>query len=235
MIYFLHGTDTHKTRRKLHEVLDILKKKRPNAEVFKITAENWSESRLTELLSSQGLFDEKYIVILDGLLDKGESKDCIMGNLGEIQKSIHPFLIMERKIDVRNVEKVKKVSEKFFEFVTPPKDETGIFVITKPLVEKDKKGLWITYTKLLQDDVAPEEIHGVIFWQIKNMILASRSKDTKESGLTPFQYKIALSGGRQYKDEELIQMSNDLVEMTHKVRSGKGDLEIMLEKWILSL
>ena len=40
---------------------------------------------------------------------------------------------------------------------------------------------------------------------------------------------------RKYKQEEILKMSSDLVSMTHRVRSGKGDLEVMLEKWILGI
>jgi hypothetical protein len=57
----------------------------------------------------------------------------------------------------------------------------------------------------------------------------------KESGLSPYAYKNALSGGRKYKTEELLEMSSNLVNMTHKVRQGEGDLGVMLEKWVLCL
>jgi hypothetical protein len=30
-------------------------------------------------------------------------------------------------------------------------------------------------------------------------------------------------------------MSSDLVEMTHKVRNGDGEMEVMLEKWVLEI
>ena len=65
------------------------------------------------------------------------------------------------------------------------------------------------------------------------MIIAGRVRSQKESGLTPFSYSKALSGGRNYKTDELQKMSFGLIEMTHKVRQGEGQLEIMLEKWIL--
>ena len=58
MIYLIYGTDTHKTRKKLHELLDTALKKRPGAELFKITTENWSETQFDELLVSQGLFEQ---------------------------------------------------------------------------------------------------------------------------------------------------------------------------------
>ncbi|GAB5678033.1 hypothetical protein JMUB7499_26890 [Staphylococcus aureus] len=67
------------------------------------------------------------------------------------------------------------------------------------------------------------------------MILASKADSQKETGLTPYAYKNALTGSRKYKIEELVDMSGQLVDMTHRVRSGEGELEIMIEKWVLGL
>ena len=40
MFYFLHGEDKDKARKKAHELIDGLTKKRPNASFFKIDSEN---------------------------------------------------------------------------------------------------------------------------------------------------------------------------------------------------
>ena len=101
------------------------------------------------------------------------------------------------------------------------------------LESKDKKRLWISYVDLISKGAIAEEIHGILFWQVKNMILASRAESLSDTGLSPYVYKTSLTGSRKYKIEELKKMSGSLVEMTHKVRQGEGDLEIMLEKWIL--
>ena len=78
MIYFLHGTDTKNSRKKMHEILRGLLGKRPNSEVFKITSENWSSEQFDELLQAQGLFEKKYIIELDFLLGKKEIKEIIL-------------------------------------------------------------------------------------------------------------------------------------------------------------
>ena len=247
MIYLLYGTDTHKSRTKLHEMLEILSKKRPNSEIFKITSENWSEDKLLELFSSKGLFDQKYIVVLDNLFEKKEIKEFILEHMDEMKLSEHPFLILDGKVDTVSLKKIEKTAQKIQEFEKsenyPPshgyggvkKEYNAIFKITDGLLLKDKKKLWIDYTDLISQGVVAEEIHGLLFWQVKNMILAERSDSQNETGLTPFQYKNALTGSRKYKDSELVKMSGDLVEMTSRVRAGEGDLNIMLEKWILCL
>lgn len=238
MFYFLHGTDSHKSRAKLHDLLDLAKKKRPDAEVFKITSENWSESQLDELLVSQGLFSQKYTVVLDNLFEKKDIKDFLISRLERLKDSEQIFLFLENKVDGVSLKKIEKNSEKTQEFNLPvsnKKEGANIFSVADGLLTKDKKGLWISYLKMLKENYAPEELHGIFFWQIKNMLIASKVKSGSEAGLAPYVYSKALSGSRNYKTEDLENMSQVLVEMTDKVRNGEGDLNIMLEKWILKL
>jgi len=132
MIYFIHGTDTHKSRKKMHEVLQSLSAKRPNSEVFKITTENWSEEQFSELLESQGLFDKKYIVVLDSLFSNKEAKEVILDGLKKMQEVEHWFLILDGKVDTPTVKKIEKVSYKTQEFSEKEvkKESPIIFSIT---------------------------------------------------------------------------------------------------------
>lgn len=236
MIYFIHGTDTHKSRKKMHEILQGLSVKRPNSEVFKLTPENWSEVQFEELVQSLGLFEQKYIVVLDFLFSNKEAKEFILERLNRMQEVEHWFLILDGKVDAVTAKKIEKLSYKTQEFEKKEakKEAPIIFSITDKLLTRDKKGLWVSYLDLINQGIPAEEIHGVFFWAVKNMIIASKVGSQKESGLAPYSYSKALSGGRNYKEEELQEMSSGLVEMTHKVRQGEGELEILMEKWILS-
>jgi len=237
MIYFLHGTDTHRARAKLHELLNLAKKKRPDAEVFKITTENWNEVQFDELLVSQGLFEQKYTVVFDNLFEKKDVKEYVLDRLEGLKESEQIFLFLESKVDVASLKKIEKHSEKTQEFEKKSdlKPQLNVFAIADGLLEKDKKKLWVSFIDLLDKGGVPEEIHGILFWQVKNMILASRATSTGETGLSPFVYKNALRGSRNYKTEDLQRMSGELVDMTHRVRSGQGELGVMIEKWMLSI
>jgi len=236
MLYLLYGTDTNKSRSKLHELLDLAQKKRPDAELFRLHAENWSEGQLDELMQSHGLFESKYTVVLDGLLEKKESKSAMLDRLDALRDSDQIFLMIEGTVDAATLKKIEAFAKQVQESALPQnkKPSFNIFSITDKLVQKDKKGLWISYIDLLQKGAGPEEVHGILFWQVKNMLLASRA-DQKETGLSPFVYKNALSGARNFKEEELVSLSSRLVDITHRVRTGKGEMEVMLEKWILEL
>lgn len=236
MYYFLYGTDSHKSRQKLHDLLDLAKKKRSEAEVFKINTENWRDEQFDELLVSQGLFSQKYTTVLDNVFENKEIKSYVLDRLKEMKESEQIFLLLESSIDSVSLKKIEKYAEKVQEFEKKEvvKKDNSIFSIGDGLITKDKKKLWVTFIDFLNKGIAVEEIHGILFWQIKNMLIASKSGPS-ESGLNPYVYKNALTGSRQYKTDELGEMSESLVGMTHKVRQGEGDLEIFLEKWILSL
>ena len=237
MLYLIYGTDTHKARKKLHDLLSIAEKKRPGAELFKITSENWGEAQFEELLVSQGLFEQKYTVVLDNLFEKKDLKSYVLERVGDLGKSEQIFIMLESTVDAASLKKIEKEAKQVQEFskAEPRKPSFNIFSITDGLLQKDKKNLWIDYIEFLDKRAVPEEIHGIFFWQIKNMILASRAGSQAETGLSPFVYKNALTGARKYKTEELQKLSSQLVDMTHRVRSGEGELEIMLEKWVLQI
>ncbi len=237
MIYFLYGTDTHKARAKLHDLLLLAEKKRPGAELFKITSENWIDGQLDELIQSQGLFEQKYTVVLDSVFEKKDIKNYILERLEGLRDSEQIFLMLEGSVDLPTLKKMSAHAKQVQEFAKAEskKPSFNIFSITDHLVKKDKKHLWISYIDLLDLGAQAEEIHGILFWQIKNMILASRAGSQVETGLSPFVYKNALSGSRNFDRQELVQLSSKLVDITHRVRQGQGEMEVMLEKWVLEL
>ena len=237
MLYLIYGTDTHKAREKLHSLLDIAQKKRPDAELFKLTSENWSVAQFDELLVSQGLFEQKYNVVLDNLFEKKDSKSYILERVKSLGESEQIFIMLEGAVDAQSLKKIEKEAKKIQEFVKAEgkKSSFNLFSIADGLLHKDKKNLWIDYINFLHKGAVAEEIHGIFFWQVKSMILASKAGSQIETGLSPYVYKNALTGSRRYKTEELQKLSSQLVDMTHKVRSGKGELPVMLEKWVLGL
>ena len=163
----------------------------------------------------------------------------ILERLEKVTESEQVFLELEDKMDASTLKEIEKLAKQVQHFQRPEKDIKhrvfNVFFIADGLVKKDKKDLWIQYIGLLSKGAGAEEIHGVLFWQVKNMLLASKTKNLGESGLSPFVYNNAFLGAKKYSIEELTELSSKLVNMTHRVRTGDGKLEIMLEKWILTL
>ncbi len=223
MIYFYYGTDIDKARIKSHELADSLLKKKPDASFFKIDIENFDNLKIEEYIGGQGLFSNKYIVFLDRLCSDKAIKEQFLDKLKEIKESENIFIILEGKIDKVTAGKIEKKSEKFLSFdlgekeikekEDRKKEELNIFEIANALARRNKKEIWIIYRQLLDNGKVPEEIHGVLFWKIKTMILSG--------------------GSSNWKEDELKAFADKLITIYHESRRGNGELETGLESLIL--
>ena len=243
MFYFLYGEDKDKARKKAHELIDGLVKKRPNASFFKIDGENFSLGKLEEMIGGQGLFESKQIVFLDNVLEDKETKEEIADKIKEIAESPNAFVFLEKKVDKATAGKMEKSAEKVQEFkasgtaapIGKSREKFDVFSLTDVFGRRDKKNLWTLYQEALSQGVAPEEINGVLFWQLKSMLIASKSKDVTVSGLKPYVFQKSKSFARNYSEEEMKKMSSALVSVYHDSRRGIHDFETALEVFILSI
>jgi len=238
MLYFLYGTDTDKAREKARELLASLQKKKPDAAVFRIEPEKWSAVHLEELIGGQGLFSQKMLIFLDRVFENEEAKAAVEDNLKEIEKSDNIFIFLEHKVPKALLLQITDVAEKILEFenkAEKAKLDFNIFSLTEAFGKKDKKKLWVLYQKALQTDAAPEEIHGILFWQIKSMILTGSAPNAAAAGIAPFAYTKAKSFLRNFSHGELLSLSSKLVRMYHDAHRGIHDFEIALERLILQL
>src|SRR3989344_461017 len=188
MIYLLYGTDTLKSREKSRALLNNIFAKKPNASYIRIDKENFDESEVEELIGGQGLFENKYIIVFDGLFSD------------------------------------KNIKKKF-----------NIFTLTDALGRRDKKGFWVLYQKAKLNNVSDEEVHGILFWQIKNMLLSFDAKDAEAAGLNDFVFRKSLGFTKNYSYNELKKLLRELVFLYHDARKGIHKIDIALERFILSI
>ena len=244
MIIFIYGTDTDKIRKISRKHLDTLIGKRPDAEFFKMDEETFDEAKFEELIFSQGLFDKKFIVHLDRALLNKDAREFIVKHLSELAESENAFVITESKLAKPTFEKIKKVSFKTEVFKAPisaiaNKPEFNIFSLADALGRKDKKTAWVLLYKALRAGITPEQIHGTVFAQIKNMAFIKHAEEekvkTSELGLHPFVVKKTMGFTKNFSQEELEKLSRKLVTIYHDARRGGDELPVALEKFMLSL
>lgn len=229
MIYLLYGTDTIKSRTKLHTLLDSMFAKKPDASYVRVDLENFNESRIEEFVGSQGLFESKYIIVFDNLFRDnpqsshsggGGAKEILLKNLKEISQSQNIFIFLEEKLNKIELKKFEKYAEKIqsFEAVGATSNQEkkfDIFSLTYAFGRRDKKALWVLYQKAKLNNIADEQIHGVLFWKIKSMLLSFN---------TP-----------HYSEDELKKLSSSLVSLYHDTRRGIREIDIALERFILEI
>src|SRR3989338_7960786 len=243
MFYFLYGEDGDKARKKAHDVIEGLVKKRPKASFFKDDGENFNLGKLTEFIGGQGLFDNKQIVFLDNILEDKEIKEAVLDKIIEIKESPNAFVFLEKKADKATLGKMEKSAEKVQEFKVAGDvgfsgksvNKFDVFSLTDVFGRRDKKNLWALYQEALSQNISPEEINGILFWQLKSMLVASLSKDANESGLKPYVFQKAKTFARNYTEDEMKKMSSVFVSVYHDSRRGIHDFDIALERFILSI
>lgn len=128
-------------------------------------------------------------------------------------------------------------------YQAPVPDEVNIFHITDAFGKKDKKQAWLLYQKALLSGFPAEEVFWKLSWQVKNILLVKRMSDEcgknlneiiKESKLNPFVANNCLNFSKNFETDKLISLYWSLVDIYHKVRRGKADFEIAVEKFLLS-
>ena len=255
MIIFIYGTDTDKIRETSRKHLDTLKSKRPDAGFFKMDDETFDEAKFEELIFSQGLFDKKFIVHLDRALSNKEAREFIIKHLSELTESENAFVITENKLAKPTFEKIKKEAFKTEVFeasrtAVAEKPEFNIFSLADALGRKDKKQMWVLLYKALRAGTTPEQIHGTLFAQVKNMAFIKRAETpasakssgeamekvkTSDLGLHPFVVKKATGFVKNFSQDELEELSRKLVTIYHDARRGGDELPVALEKFVLKI
>jgi len=239
MIYFLHGNDFAKIRSKLQEIISSQQKKNPEASYFKVDADSWSDERLEEFTVSRGLFQNKFIIVLDGLFSDKKIVEEIKSFLPEMQGSENIFILVEGILTKEIIAKIEKKSEKTQVFATAvlkeKKSSFDVFVLTDAFGARDKKRMWFLYQKAILLGVLPEEIHRLLFWQTKAMIAAQNSPSASNAGLNPFVYKKSLGFSKNFSKKELLTFSEELVCVYHDARRGTVDFGVALERFVLEV
>ncbi len=245
MIYFFYTkkgvsakVDSSMSFKKASTLAAELQKKKPDAGFFTITDENWNDVQMEEYIGGQGLFSNKYIVLIKGVFSKKDVKELFLERVKEMAESPNIFIIAEGVVDAASLKKIEKHAEKVQEFEATeargvPKEDFKIFDIADALGARDKKTLWTFYRKAIDSGKVPEEIHGILFWQVKSITLASQTKSAGEAGLNPFVYGKAKRYAENYSKKELADLMGALVSVYHDAHRGLHDFETALEVLIL--
>lgn len=242
MLYFIYG-EPNKCFEKSAKLIDSMLLKKPDSEVFKISVENFDKNKLKELIGGQSLFSKKYIVQISRLSESKEGIESVLDKLDEVKKSDNVFVWVDPAVSKEVLKKIEKYAEKVQEFSKSNggsdkkrEDERfPIFSLTDALGERNSKKLWLLYVEAIKAGIPPEEIHGVLWWQVKTMLMTNQTNSAEEAGLKPFVYSKAKKYAKNFSKDELENLANKMITVYHESRRGGADLENRLEKLILGL
>ena len=162
------------------------------------------------------MFGESRAIVLEGLSGNEEMFENMLASLEKMGKSEETFFIFEEKLNAETRKTIEKYAEKSERYDAPKqKERTSIFSLANALKRADKKALWVGYQRELMQGNAPEAIHGVLFWGVKQMILAARENSAE-----------------RIRAAKLVA---ELAELPHEARRNNMPLEYALERFVLSI
>jgi DNA polymerase III delta subunit len=229
MIYVFSGNDSVKKLKARDEVINNFK----DREVLTISENIFSEDQLQGMFAGGDIFSNKYIVLLDSLLESKNSS-FLLSSLEKMKSSENVFLFLENDLS-KSVREILKKNVKVFEVFDVEEKKTekfNIFSITDAFGQRDKKNTWVLMQKALKSGVSVEEILNILIWQSKNLLNACNSLSVNDSGLAPFVYNKSKTYTKNFKKNELENFAKELLVIFHEGHLGL-DTETALEKFIL--
>lgn len=215
MIYLFHGSDSAKARTKAFQWVAAARAKQPDAPYIRLDAASLSDAALSEAISTQGLFFNKTLVLIDDPFSLSESGERLLERLDALVESENPIAILAPKLLAARAKKLEGKAEKVFKFDAAEKKPRGFnAALVNALAAKDSDALWKEVTKALRQGDAPEMIHGLLHWKARDLMQKGSPKWGK--------------GGAR-------RLSRDLIELLSDSRGGDLLLNEALERFSLNL
>jgi hypothetical protein len=190
MIYLFGGNDAD-SKMKAHE--NFLKSLPKGIEVFPVSRNNFNKMQIESLYSGSGLFFEKSAVIFSNIFEYEETRDFILEKLELIGQSANFFIFLEGKLNKPILDAFKKARAEMNVFELPKEktEKFDNFLVANAFGQKDKLNLWIYFRMAMDKGVGMEELVGVLFWKIKDMITKKNFGKFKEPELKNFAARLS--------------------------------------------
>jgi DNA polymerase III delta subunit len=233
MLHVFSGTDTVAVREKAHELVG--EKERKGFSVRVVEGGEYQRGMLASLAGGVPLFGGEELYVLDTLSDDKDALEELEEKAELLATSPHVFVVIEQKLPALLAKVLKKHAETFYEAKREAGRAFNVFSLADALARRDKKTLWVLLMRARAAGLAPEEIAGTLFWQLKSLRLAALTKNATEAGISPFVYMKAKKALSKFKEGDLQTLSRSLVALYHDGHLGKTDLDLALERWVLTI
>jgi hypothetical protein len=217
MIYLFSGDDT---KNKLVSYEKFIKSLPTGTETFFVDRNDFNRMQIESLYSGSGLFFAKSVVIFSSIFEHEETRDFILDKLSLMAESANSFIFLEGKLNKPILDIFKKVETKkrelnVFELPKEKKEKFNNFLVANAFEKKDKLNMWIYFREAMDKGVGMEELVGVLFWKIKDMII---KKDF-----------------RKFSEFELKDSATRLSFLLPEARKEGRDAQSAFEKFLLEV
>jgi hypothetical protein len=245
MLSVFYGPDIEAVRRAFADSRGSFLVGNPQAALFEFYPDQFDEERFKEVIVAQTLFADAALVSCFGMLENTETSAFIEERLEEIIASPNIFLLREGRILAPMRAKLKKVGALLEEHAlsgesgaakNKPQWDPRDFAVSDALGERDKRRLWVALQEAYERGLSDEEIFFKLQGRVRDMLMVKDGTETSEStGMKPFPFSKATSSARNFTREELVALSERLVNLYHEARRGAREFGIGLEQFVLEV
>ena len=215
----------------------ILSRERDNGnEVVFYNDINFNAEEIIFSAQSVSLFNTKNIFVLSGIYDNTDKRGELENIITILSESPEQFILSEKSLlapFVKKITALKASIEKFDEVKSEKKESFNVFALTDAYCERKRSLAWAIYCQGIFSGIDAHELHGKIFWAIKNMILVKKTGSAIEAGLHPYVYGKTKKLAEKFSIDELQKNLQELSSMFHEVLFSGINLETSLEIFLL--
>jgi DNA polymerase III delta subunit len=233
MIRFFIGDDTQKSRTAARTLFEKLRFEDSSATTGYFDDLLFDITLATEAFTAENLFGGGTILYFDGILEHSDGERFYKSILKETGHNVIVREMAPSK-DLRaffgRLGEVKEFTQaKVFE------RRVDSFAVANALGARDKKASWVEFEKVRKSGAAMEEVHGTIFWAFKTMLISSvlNKQEALRSGVKETSYRTYHAHSKNYSADEIRNKLAVLKDIYHKGHKGEGDMDELLEEFIL--
>ena len=190
MIYLFAGDYTDK---KIPAYENFLGAIGDGTEIFSFNKNDFDYTQIESLYSGAGLFFTKCAVIFINIFENKEAKEFLLKNLTSLAESPNDFIFLEGKLlkTEQDAFKSARAEINYFELPKEKKEKYDNFLVANAFGAKDKFYMWYHFRRAMDLGVGMEEIIGVLFWKVKDMILRGDFRHFKKEFLQDFAGRLS--------------------------------------------
>jgi len=190
MIYLFCGDDA---KNKYSSYERFIKSIPASTETFFVGKNDFNPMEVESFYSGSGLFFTKCAVIFTNVFEKEETLDFILNKLNLISESGNDFIFLEGKLNKSIIDAFKKARAEIniFELLKEKIEKFNNFLLANAFGDRDKLNLWIYFRQAIDNGAGMEELIGVLFWKVKDMLLKKNFGKFSESELKNFAGKLS--------------------------------------------
>ena len=232
MLAVFYGTDRTAVP---NRAASFLKEKMPHVSADTIDGTNAAVGELGTLVDAQSLFGGVEVYIIDTPSANTEFETEVTEHLANMAQSHNVFVVLESGLLAAARKKYERHATEVEEFIAEKPERFNTFAMADALAKRDKKNLWVLLQEAKISGLRPEEITGMLWWQLKSLRLAAMTHHATEAGMKDYPYKKAKAALRNFNHGELEKLSQSLLVLYHEGHQGLTDMDLKLEEWVLSV